>query len=156
MTHSTGLSKFLGKIRSPAVVYNTEEQEYFTGEGMRSTTRFQHNMEVLYSNTTSNPSYNKVRIVRVEEVDFCTDFVGGVPGNKIGGLMKEVYGSYNKYKTHAGKDKGDTESALYLNSNVIKLFLKPLVSLKIRDENKEFLSQVGEDIPKDTAMDILD
>ena len=110
---------------------------------MGATNLFQHKIEVSESKTTSKPSSNKIMIVRVEEVDFCTDFVGGVPGNKICGLMKEVYGSYNKYKTHAGKDKGDTESALYLNSNGIKLFLKPLVSLKIRDENKEFLSQVG-------------
>ena len=30
----------------------------------------------------------KVRIFRIEEVDFCTAFLGGVPLNNICGLMK--------------------------------------------------------------------
>ena len=43
----------------------------------------------------------------VEGVDLCTEFVGWVPGNNICGLMKGDGGSFNKYKTHAGKYKGD-------------------------------------------------
>ena len=48
----------------------------------------QHNMEIYKSNPNSKPSSNKVRIVRIEEVEFYTDFVGGLTGNKIYGLMK--------------------------------------------------------------------
>ena len=146
----------MGKTRSPAVLYNVEEQNYFTEEGMGATTPVHHNMEVSDSNTTSNPYSNKVSIVRVEEVDCCSAFVGGVTVNKICGLMKRVDGSCNKYYTHAGKKKGDIYSDFYLISNGKNLFLEPLVSLTIGDTNQEFLSQVGEDIAKDTAMDIMD
>ena len=60
-----------------------------------------HKMEISYSKPTPKPSANKVRIVSIEEVDFCTLFVGGAPVKKICGLMKLVYGYSNKYKTHA-------------------------------------------------------
>ena len=83
-------------------------------------------------------------------------FVVGVQGNKICGLMKRVDGSCNKYKTHSVKYKEDVEIAFYLSSNSTNLFLKPLVSLTIVDANQEFLSQVGEDLSKDTSMDIMD
>ena len=33
ITHSAGLRNFLGKIRSPEVVYNAEEEDYFAGGG---------------------------------------------------------------------------------------------------------------------------
>ena len=46
-------------------------------------------------------------------------------------------------------------SALYLASNVTNLFLKPLVSPTTGDANQEFISQVGEDISKVTAMAIM-
>ena len=45
-------------------------------------------MDISESKPTSNPSAKKVRIVRIDEVDFCTAFVVGVPLNKIFGLMK--------------------------------------------------------------------
>ena len=48
------------------------------------------------------------------------------------------------------------DSALYLTKNGTNLFLKPLVSLIIGDENQAFLSQVGENLSKDTAMAIMD
>ena len=64
MTHATGLSKFLGKIRSPAVVNNTEEQDQFTRGGIGATTLVQHRMEVSDFKPASNPSSNKVMIVR--------------------------------------------------------------------------------------------
>ena len=87
----------------------------------------QHKMEVSDSKTTSNPSSNKVKIVRIEEVDFCNAFVGGLPGNKICGLMKEDNRYYHKYKTCEYTDKGNVESAFYLTMNVTNLLLKPLV-----------------------------
>ena len=70
--------------------------------------------------------------------------------------MKGDNGSCNKYKTHAYREKGHTESALYLTTNGTNLFLKPLVSLIIEDANQAFLSQVGEDLSTDTAMDIIE
>ena len=88
ITHDTGLSKFLGNIWSPEVVYKAEDEDYFTGGGMGVTNVGQNKMEISNSNPTSKPSSNKVRIVRIEEVDFCTEFVGGVTGNKIYGLTK--------------------------------------------------------------------
>ena len=48
------------------------------------------------------------------------------------------------------------ESSLYLTPNDTNMFLKPLVPLIIGDSNQAFLSQVGEDISKDTNMDIMD
>ena len=74
----------------------------------------------------------------------------------IYGLMKGVNGSCNKYKTHAYREKGHTESDLCLTTNGKNLFLKPLVSLIIEDANQAFLSQVGEDLSTDTAMDIIE
>ena len=113
-------------------------------------------MEISDFKPTYKPSYNKVRIASIEEVDFCTAFVGGVPGNKIYGLMKGDNGSCNKCKTHADREKGRAESAFYLTKNLTNLFLTPLVSLIIGDENQVFLSQVGEDMSKDTAMAIME
>ena len=99
--YTVGLNKFLENIRSPAVAYNTEEEDDFTGVEIGVTNLVQHKMKISDSKPTSNPSSNKVIILRIEEVDFCTAFVGGVPGNKICGLMKGDNGSCNKYKTHA-------------------------------------------------------
>ena len=48
------------------------------------------------------------------------------------------------------------ESAFYLTTNVTNLLLKPLISLIIGDANQEFISQVGEDLSKDTATAIMD
>ena len=42
ITHAAVLSKFLGKIRSPAVVYNVGDEDYFVGGGMGVTTMVQH------------------------------------------------------------------------------------------------------------------
>ena len=42
-----------------------------------------------------------------------------------------------------------------MTSNVRNLLLKTVVSLTIGDANKAFLSHVVEDLPKDTAMDIM-
>ena len=70
--------------------------------------------------------------------------------------MKEDNGSCNKYKTHADREKGHLESDFYLTTNGTNLFLKPLVSLIIGDANQEFLSQVGEDLSKDTDMAIME
>ena len=123
---------------------------------MGTTTLVHHKMEVPDSKPTSNPSYNKVRIVRVEEVDLCTAFVGEVPVKKICGLIKVFDGSCNNYNTNKGKEKVYLESAFYLTSNGTNLFLKPLVSLTIGYSNQEFISLVREDISKETAMDILD
>ena len=69
-------------------------------------------------------------------MELCNLFVGGVPVNKICGLMKGDNGSCNKYKTHADQEKGDVESGLYLITNGKNLFLKPLVSLIIWDSNQ--------------------
>ena len=106
----------------------------------------QHKMEISDSNPTSKPLSNKVRIVRIQEVEFCIDFVGGVPGNKICGLIKGENGSCNKYKTHAYWYKGHVESAYYLATNVTNLFLKPLASFIIGGDNQVFLSQVVKDL----------
>ena len=46
--------------------------------------------------------------------------------------------------------------AFYLTTNGTNLFLKPMVSLIIGDANRAFLSQVGEDLSKDTAMAIME
>ena len=67
----------------------------------------QHKMEISDSNPTSKPSSNKVIIISIEEVEFCTAFVGGVPRYKICGLMKGDNGSCNKYNTHADLEKGN-------------------------------------------------
>ena len=123
---------------------------------MGVTTVVQNKMEISDSKPTAKTSSNKVRIVSIEEVYFCTAFVGGVPGDKICGLMKEDNGSCNKYKTHADREKGHLESDFYLTTNGTNLFLKPLVSLIIGDANQEFLSQVGEDLSKDTNMAIME
>ena len=87
----------------------------------------QQNMETSDSKPTSKTSSNKVRIFRIEEVYFCTAFVGGLPVNKICVLIKGYNGSCNKYKTHAEQEKGHGESNLYLNMNGTNMFLKPLV-----------------------------
>ena len=147
-TPAAGLIKFLGNIWSPAVVYKAEYEDYFIGEGMGVTTVGQHKVEISDSKPTSKTLYNKVIIVRIEEVEFCTDFVGGVLGNNICGLMKGDNESCNKYKTHAYIDRGNVDSTLYLTTHVTNLFLKPLVSLVIEDANQEFLSQLGEDLSK--------
>ena len=42
-----------------------------------------------------------------------------------------------------------------MTSNGTNLLLKPLVSLTIGDANKTFILHVGEDLSKDTAMDIM-
>ena len=114
ITHATVLRKFLGSIRSLLVVYNAEEQDYFIKGVMGSTTLVQPKMEVSDSNTTANPSSNKVRIVRFNEDDFCTNFLGGVPWNKICGLMEVDNGSCKKYNTHTDREKGGVDSTLYL------------------------------------------
>ena len=48
------------------------------------------------------------------------------------------------------------ESSLYLTSNGTYLFLEPLVSLTIGYANQDFISQLGEDLSKDTATAIMD
>ena len=127
INNAPALNKFLGKIQSSAVVYKAEDEDYFIGGGMGFKTIVKHKMEISDSKPTSNPSSKKVRIVRIEEVDFCTDFVGGVPGSKICGLTKGGNGSCNNYKTHGYQDKGNVESAFYITINGTNLFLKPLV-----------------------------
>ena len=42
LTYAAGLKKFLGKIRSPAVVYKAEDEDYFVGWGMGITTVGHH------------------------------------------------------------------------------------------------------------------
>ena len=81
----------------------------------------QYKMEISDSKPISKPSSNKVRIFRIEEIDFCAAFVGGVPGNKIYGLMKGDNGSCNKYNIHAYQEKEHVESALYLTTNSTNL-----------------------------------
>ena len=88
------------------MVYKAEDEDYFIGGGMGVTTVGQHKMEIYDSKPTFKPLSNKVRIVRIEEVDFCTTFVGGVPRNKICSLMKGYNVSCNKYKTHEDQEKG--------------------------------------------------
>ena len=100
ITHAAILSKLLGNIRSLAVVYNAEEEDYFTGRGMGVTNIVQYKMDTSDLNPASKLSSNKVRIVIIEEVEFCTAFVGGVKVNNICDLMKGDNGSCNKYKTH--------------------------------------------------------
>ena len=156
ITHAAGLSKFLGKIWSLVVVYKSEDEEYFVRGGMGVTTVGQHKMEIYDSKPTSKPLSNKVIIFRIEEVEFCTAFVVGVPGNKICGLMKGDNGSFNKYNTHADQYKCHVESAFYLTTNGTNLFLKPLVSLIVGGANKAFLSQVVEDLHKDTSVAIME
>ena len=138
------------------MVYNAEEEDYFSRGGMGATTVVQHKMDISESKPTSKTSSNKVIIVRIEEVDFCTTFVGGVPGNKICVVTKEDNGSCRKYRTHSYREKGYVESALYLTPNGTNLLLRYLVSLIIGYANQAFISQVGEYLPKDTAMAIMD
>ena len=69
---------------------------------MGVTNMVQHKVDTSDLNPTSKTSSNKVTIVSVGEVEFCTAFVVRVLGNNICGLMKGVDGSCNKYKTHAG------------------------------------------------------
>ena len=47
------------------------------------------------------------------------------------------------------------EIAFYLNTNGTNLLLKPLVSSIIGHGNEAFLSQVGEELSKDTTMAIM-
>ena len=122
---------------------------------MGATTLVQPRMEVSYYKTTYNTSSEKVSIGRVEEVDFCTEFLGGATGNKICGLVKGENGSCNKYKPHAVLEKGDLYRDFYLNSNGTNMFLKHFISLTIGDENQMFILHVGEDLSKDTAMAIM-
>ena len=95
INNAAALNKFLGKIQSSEVVYKAEDEDYFIGGGMGFKTVGKHKMEIYDYKPTSNPLSNKVRIVRIEEVEFCSDFVGGVPGNKICGLTKGGNGSCN-------------------------------------------------------------
>ena len=50
----------------------------------------------------------------------------------------------------------NVDSAFYLTTNGTNMLLKPLVSLMMGYANQASLSQVGEDISKDTAMAIMD
>ena len=47
-------------------------------------------------------------------------------------------------------------SAFYLTPNGTNLFLESLISFIIGDTNQAFLRKVGEDLSKDTAMDIME
>ena len=80
----------------------------------------------------------------------------GVPGNKICDLMKGENGYCNKYKTHAYREKGHVQSDLYLTTNGTNLLLKPLISLITGDMNQAFLSNVGEDMSKETSIAITE
>ena len=100
ITHAKGLRKFLDNIRSLAVVYKAEDEDYIIRGGMGVTTVGQHKMGISDSKPTYKTLSNKVRIVRIEEVEFCTEFVGRIPGNKICGLMRGDNGYCNNYKTH--------------------------------------------------------
>ena len=62
ITHATVLSKFLDNIRSPSVVYNTEEEDQFTEGGVGFTNVVQNNMEIFDSKPTSKPYANEDRI----------------------------------------------------------------------------------------------
>ena len=53
-------------------------------------------------------------------------------------------------------DKGNVESAFSLSLYGTNLFFKPLISLITGEANQAFLSQVGQDLSKDTAMAIMD
>ena len=110
MTYAIGLIKFLGKIRSPAVVYNVEEQYYFSRRLMGATNLVHTKIEISDSNPASNPSSQNVRVVKFEEVGVCTVFLGGVPVNKIFGLMKVDHVFFKHYKTHYGQVNVDVES----------------------------------------------
>ena len=70
ITHAVGLSKFLGKVQSLEVDHNAEKEYYFIGGGMGVTSVGQHKTKISDSKRTPKPSSNKVRIVRIEEVDF--------------------------------------------------------------------------------------
>ena len=70
ITHDSGLIKFLGKIRSTTLVFNVEEEKYFTGGGMGVTNVVQHKMNISESKPTSNTSDNKFKIFSIEEVEF--------------------------------------------------------------------------------------
>ena len=70
MNNTAVLSKFLGNIWSPAVVYKAEYEDYFIRGGMEVIPMDQNNMEISESKPTSKPSSNKVIIVRIEEVEF--------------------------------------------------------------------------------------
>ena len=111
MNRAIVLRMFLGDIRSPAVVYNADRKEYFARGVMGATTLFQNNMEISEPNPNSKTSSKKTGISRIEDVSFCTVFVGGVLGKKICGFIKVDNGSCNKYKTHAGQEKVYVESA---------------------------------------------
>ena len=123
---------------------------------MGVTNMFQHKIDISNFKPNSKPWANKVRIFRIEGVYFFTAFVGGFTGNKIFGLIKGYNGSCNKYNTHANREKGDVDGAFYMTPHDTNLFLKPLVSFIILYSNQDFLSQVGEDLSNDTAMDIMD
>ena len=97
----------MGNVRSPVVLYNTDEQGYFTKGVIGATTFVQPKMEVPDSKTTSNNFSNEVRIFRIEEVEFCTAFVREFPVNKICGLMTRDNVTCKTYKTHYGIEKGD-------------------------------------------------
>ena len=77
ITHAAGLSKFLGKIRSPEGIYKAEDEYYFIRGGMGVTTVGHNHMEIFDSKPNAKHLSNKVRIVSIEEVYFCTAFVGG-------------------------------------------------------------------------------
>ena len=64
--HAAGLNNFLGNIRSPEVVYNSEEEDYFTGGARGVTNLVQNKMEISDFKPTSKPSANKVRILSIE------------------------------------------------------------------------------------------
>ena len=83
ITHDAGSSKLLVNIWYLAVVYNAEEEDYFTGGGMGVTNVVHHKTEISDSKPTSKNLSNKVRIVRIEEVDFCTELMGGIPGKNM-------------------------------------------------------------------------
>ena len=68
ITHATGLSKFLGKIRSLAGLHKAEDEDYFIGGGIGVTTVGQHKMEISDYKPTSKPLSNKVRLVECMEV----------------------------------------------------------------------------------------
>ena len=53
--YTVGLNKFLENIRSPAVAYNTEEEDDFTGVEIGVTNLVQHKMKISDSKPTSNP-----------------------------------------------------------------------------------------------------
>ena len=68
ITNPAGLRKFFGKFWYSAVVYKVEDEYYFIGEGMGVITVGQHKIEISDSNPTSKLTYNKVRVVRIDDV----------------------------------------------------------------------------------------